>query len=467
LNKISKNLFGDEEELLCLTHNYIYGGTEFENKVGLMIYLNDLNKQEFDEILKSFTMTTIEEFLEKVKQLNIFKLFLKTPPDEYSSTTKGDGYCMLRMAYQIVRKYITCQTYIDKEAWRKLDLEFDAFCVDPVKQNESINQLLNFITAARESIIYKISSNELNEEKLTWFDQNLQPVITTLKSTQNNKRLSPDKYLPDDMFFHFITNKNITYALFTSIITRLDDYNTEYGKIFGMIPEKKWLFLQWFSSQSEVYNNCSNDDGFTYEQIKTILTCGNNIQHTGIHYNWAGDFVPEFSSNFTTKAIKDFHICLSKLICKMMKNCSNVIPEVNSIDPTVFEDYNFLNDLLNSELKPEAILLNTLQNSLKDDETENTTKEFIKNIEIAQQERDTIKLERDIVAQERDKIKFEFDNFVHKKRQEDEAALKKKEERKQENLKAKQEYLKAQQELEELREYIKDLEGKLKTKESK
>jgi len=41
---ISKNLFGDESEQLYLTHNYLYGGTEFENKVGLMIYLNDEKK---------------------------------------------------------------------------------------------------------------------------------------------------------------------------------------------------------------------------------------------------------------------------------------------------------------------------------------------------------------------------------------------------------------------------------------
>ena len=452
--KINKNLFGDD---IVSTHKYLYGGTEFEAKVGLMIYLNDKNRIEFDELLKSYKSSDTDQFVEKVMQLNIFKLFLKTPPDNYKLTTKGDGYCMLRMAYQIVQKNVLCQTYIDKEAWRKLDLDFNTLFKDIKnfdEQNESIYKLLEFINEATVNIQKKVDSNELNKNTLNWFEKCLDPVISTLKSSLEDKTLNPENYLPDDMFFHLITNKNITYALFGNI-TKLDDYTTEYGKIFSTIPKTKWLFLQWFCSQGEVYNNCSNDDGFTYEQIKTILTCGNNIQHTGIHYNWAGDFVSTFSSNFTTKAIKDFHICFSKLLCKMM-NSSNVIPK-NSIE-TMYLETDILN-VLNSKLKPEAIVFNTLRNSLKDEETEQTTKEFMRNIESIQEENKIITKEKEILAQERDTIQLEFTNLIEKIKQDEAVAVKRRDERRQK-------FLKAQKEIEELKATVKNLEEQLKTEQA-
>jgi len=368
---------------------------------------------------------------------------------------------MLRMAYQVLRKYIQCQTYIDKDAWKVLDFYFESELEniqDDVKQEESIKKLLDFITAARENIQFKISLNEFNEEKLTWFDKKLQPVISTLQSTLSDKRLSLDKYLSDDMFFHFITNKNITYALFSNI-TRLDDYTTEYGKIFATIPDNEWLFLRWFSRQDVVYNNIGEDNSYTYEQITTILTCGNNIQHHGVHYNWAGDFVDAFSSNFTTKAIEDFHICLSKLLCKMV-NISDVISNKNSIETMVLED-DILN-VLNSKLKPEIIVLNTLQNSSKDEETQHSTSKFLKSIENIHQTSKIIAEEKAVIAKEKDIIKqeLEFDMYVKKTNQEKEAARLEKEENRIKRLKAKQEYLK---EIEELREIVRILEAKLKS----
>ena len=378
-----------------------YGGVEFMDSMGVMIDLTSSNdglaaeQTKFIDLLnifnagQDFSHESIKNLIKEIKVLKIFKLFIKKPQNDNMFTTRGDGFCTVRMGFQLNYKHKKFTKYISFEDWRGMDPDI----------NKNSAPLLDLIDITLDNMTELNESGIIDNHTLYVFNEKMNPVIDVLNSNKRYKSLPSKDYLDEGDLHYFVSDKSITYAIYQPLfqfehITETDVGYNEFNAIISKLQKDDWLRMSFFKHNGEEFD--TQYYGCIYDDLVSVATCGNNVYYyENNHFCWAGDFVEPYTST-DAPILTMFNTCVAKLLYNILIQYSGLIK--NNINSD--EIYN----ILDKEIIVETVVMSALEDIVleKSEKTNvNEMKSFVDKLKKVQKENTELKLKMQMDEQKR------------------------------------------------------------------